>query len=79
MALTGTGNALGAAMKNAVDALSEADKRNRLKVFEAMGTAIIAHFIANGAGAITVAVTSVSGVTTGGSASGPGTGTGTIT
>ena len=72
MPLTGTGNVLGLAMKAAVDGLSDAQKKDRDEVFKAMGTAIIAHLIANGASA--VAVVSVSGVTTGPGTSGPGLG-----
>lgn len=53
MALTGTGAALGAAMKSAVHGLPEADKSNPDKVYKAMGEAIIAHIISNGVAATT--------------------------
>jgi hypothetical protein len=59
MPLTGTGAVLGAAIKSAMDALSDEDRSNRDKLFEEMGKAIIDHIIANGAAA-------VSGVVTGG-------------
>jgi hypothetical protein len=59
MALTGTGAVLGAAMKSAVDGLTDEQKQDRDEVFKAMGEAIIAHIIANG-------VAAVFGVTTGG-------------
>jgi len=77
MPLTGTGDVLGMAMKAQVDAVP--DKSVRDDVWKAMGRAVIAHVIANGANAITVTVASVAGVTPGPSASGPGTGVGTIT
>ncbi len=78
MALVGTGNALGDAMKAAIDGVG--DKDDREAVFQAMGTAIIAHFLSNGMAAVTitaqpVVVASVTGVTTGPGVSGPGTGT----
>lgn len=41
------GNDLGDAMRAAVDALSDADKANRTKVFRALGNAIIDHVKAN--------------------------------
>lgn len=65
------GDALGLAMKAAVDSLSDADKRDRTKVFKAMGGAIVTYLVAN----TVVAVVSVSGVTPGGGLSGPGSGT----
>lgn len=65
------GDDLGLAMKAAVDALSDADKRDRTKVFKAMGNAITTYLVAH----TQVAVVSVSGVTPGGGVSGPGTGT----
>ena len=82
MALTGTGNALGDAMQAAIDAV--VDKTDRQAVFRAMGTAIIAHVIANGSSAVAISglpvtVASVTLVTTGTAASGPGTGTATGT
>ena len=43
MPLTGTGPALGIAIKSAIDSLSDADKKNRDKLYEEMGTAIINH------------------------------------
>lgn len=58
MALTGTGDVLGAAIKSAIDSLSDEEKQNRDEIFKAIGEAIIAHIIANGIGA-------VAGVTTG--------------
>lgn len=72
MALTGTGAVLGSTIKSAIDSLSDEDKKDRDKLFDEMGKAIINHIIANGTGA--VAVVSVSGVTSGGASSGPGTG-----
>ncbi len=72
MALTGTGSALGTTIRSAIDSLSDEDKKDRTKLFDEMGKAIIAHLIANGTGAI--AVVSVSGVTTGGGVSGSGLG-----
>jgi enoyl-CoA hydratase/carnithine racemase len=67
MALSGA--ALGTALKAALDAVS--DKTDREEIFEAMGTAIVNYLKANAQ----VVVASVSGVTTGGGVSGPGTGT----
>lgn len=76
MAWTGTGIALGDAMLAAIDAAvassAEAGPAQRRAIWRAIGTAIIAHLVANGTGA--VAVVSVSGVTTGAGVSGPGTG-----
>ncbi len=63
------GAVLGAAIKAAVDAV--VDKTDRDDLFTAMGNAIVAHIQANAQ----VFVASVSGVTTGGGVSGPGTGT----
>lgn len=63
------GDTLGAAMKAAVDAVS--DKTDRDALFKAIGGAIVAHIQGNAQ----VNVTSVSGVTAGSAASGPGTGT----
>lgn len=54
MALAGTGATLGAAMKSAVDALSDEQKQDRDEVFKVMGEAIIAHLLAVGVGAVTV-------------------------
>lgn len=58
-------------MKAAVDGLSDADKRDRTKVFKAMGGAIVTYLVTN----TQVVVASVTGVTAGAAASGPGTGT----
>jgi hypothetical protein len=52
MPLTGTGSDLGIAIKSALDSLSDEDKRDRDKLFEEMGKAIIDHIIANGAAAV---------------------------
>lgn len=69
------GDALGDAIKAAVDAAVSgtpaAGSAQRTAIFRAMGSAIVTHITANAA----VVVTSVSGVTTGGGVSGPGTGT----
>jgi len=74
MALTGTGNVLGAALKAAVDqvvasATAAQQPVDRDAMFQAMGNAIIAHIIANGIGSI-----AVTGVTVG-----AGAAVGTIT
>ncbi|HEY6018424.1 MAG TPA: hypothetical protein VIY48_00535 [Candidatus Paceibacterota bacterium] len=74
MALSGT--LLGDAIKSSIDGLTDAQKQDRTQLFEAMGTAIVNYIKTNAL--VTVAVASVSGVTPGGGASGPGTGTGTI-
>jgi len=60
---------LASAIKSAIDGVS--DKTNRNDLFLAMATAIVDHIKNNGV----ITVTSVSGVTTGGGTSGPGTGT----
>ncbi len=73
MPLAGTGAALGAIIKANIDSLSDADKKDRDKVFEEMGKAIITH-LTGPAGFTAVTVVSVSGVTTGPGVSGPGTG-----
>jgi hypothetical protein len=52
MPLTGTGDALGLALKVAVDAVP--DKTDRDEVFKAMGNAIVAHLILNGLAAVLV-------------------------
>lgn len=65
------GDALGLAMKAAVDGLSDADKADRTAVFKAMGNAITVYLVTN----TVVVVTSVAGVTPGVGVSGPGTGT----
>lgn len=64
-------NRLGDAIRQAIDALDDEDKSNRVTVFRAMGAAIVAEIQEHA----TVTVTSVTGVTTGGGTSGPGTGT----
>lgn len=64
------GDVLGDAIKSAIDALPD-PKTDRTAIFRAIGNAIVLHITANAA----VVVTSVSGVTTGGGVSGPGTGT----
>jgi hypothetical protein len=68
---------LGPLMKSKIDALSDEDKADRDKVFEALADAVITHIstTAQIAGII-VTVVSVSGVTTGPGVSGPGAGTG---
>jgi len=73
MPLAGTGAVLGAAMKSAVDSLTDAQKADRDEVFKAMGEAVIAH-ITGPAGLNAVAVTSVGLVTAGVAVSGPGLG-----
>jgi len=65
------GDTLGTLMLNAIDTLSDTDKEDRSKLFKALGGAIVSHIQSNAV----VNVTSVSGVTTGGGVSGPGTGT----
>lgn len=65
------GNVLGDLMLAAVDALSSEQAQNRQTVFRAMGAAIVTHIQTSGQ----VAVISVTGVLSGGSTSGPGTGT----
>lgn len=62
-------NRLGDAMKAAIDAVG--DKTDRTAVFRALATAIVLEV----QGHAQVVVASVSGVTTGGGTSGPGTGT----
>ncbi len=74
------GDLLGLAMKAAIDGVG--DKTDRNALFKALGGAIVAHIEANAVVSGPVTVTSVSGVTAGPGASGPGTGTlsgGTIT
>lgn len=65
---------LGAALKSAIDGVS--DKTDRNALFEAMAQAIISHITSNAT--ITVTVASVSGVTPGVGVSGTGAGTATI-
>lgn len=57
MPLAGTGSTLGAAIKSGIEA---ADPKDREALFEAMGTAIINHLIANGVAAV-VTVDPISG------------------
>lgn len=64
------GNALGQAIKAAVSAVED-PANNRDELFEAMGTAIVNYIVANAQ----VVVASVTGVSSGVSTSGPGTGT----
>jgi len=65
------GNLMGAEISAALDTLSQKDSADTTKVFQTICTAIVAHIQSNAV----VNVTSVSGVTTGGGVSGPGTGT----
>ncbi len=64
-------------MKSAIDGVS--DKNDRQALFRALGAAIVAHIQTNAVVSSVVAVTSVSGVLSGGAISGPGAGTGTGT
>ena len=70
-------DAMGAAVAAAVDALSEAEKKDLPTVWKTICGEIVDHITANAAVATTVTVASVSGVTTGPGVSGPGAGTGT--
>lgn len=67
--------ALSSAMKSALDAafggLAAEEDGNRAKLCDAIAGAVVDHIKANAV----VSVTSVSGVTTGGGVSGPGSGT----
>jgi len=74
MAMTGSG--LKNAIIAALDALSDEDKKDRGKAHLAYCNALVAYIQANAVVNTTVAVASVSLVTPGGSASGPGAGTG---
>lgn len=78
MAMNGT--TLKAEIKNAVQSANPAYAVNIGDdmdwMWEAIASAVVSHIQANAL--VTVTVASVSGVTPGGSASGPGTGTGTI-
>ena len=65
------GDALGLAIKSAVDALTVEQAADREELFKAMGNAIVTYITTNAQ----VVVASVSGVTAGVAASGPGTGT----
>ena len=75
------GDILGAEIVTAMDAVlaSEpvASESQRASMWAAIGNAIVAHITANAVVSTTVAVVSVSGVTTGVATSGPGAGTGT--
>ncbi len=77
------GNTLGTAIKAAAQAVAVpeggADDDYCEDVWQAIANAIVDHIQNNAVVSTNVAVTSVSGVTTGPSASGPGTGTGTGT
>ena len=44
MPLTGTGDALGTLMDQYIDALSVAQKKQRIEIMKAMGRAVVAHF-----------------------------------
>lgn len=68
MAMTGAG--LASAVKAAISGIPE-DSRDHDAVWNAVGDALVAYIKTNAQ----VVVTSVSGVTTGGGVSGPGTGT----
>ena len=68
MAMSGVN--LGAAIKAAIDTLTGDDRYDRDDLFRKMGEAIVTYITSNAI----VTVTSVSGVTTGVGASGPGTG-----
>jgi len=70
------GDALGLAIKTAVQAAAASNPSDTDAMFKAMGNAIVDHI--HSFAAVTVTVTSVTGVTAGAAASGPGTGTGTI-
>lgn len=70
------GDVLGLAIKAAVEAAAQANPQDRDAIFKAMGNAIVNHVRL---ASVSVTVTSVSGVTTGGGVSGPGAGSGTIT
>lgn len=81
MPLAGTSDALGDLIRTKIDALSDEDKQDREKVFREIGAAVIAHLTGSaGTNAVQitaqpVVVTNVTGVLSGGSTSGPGTGT----
>ena len=78
MALNGIvlGDAIKAAIDAAVASTPSASEAQRAAVWRAIGTAIVSHIQTQGT--VVVAVTSVSGVTTGVGVSGPGAGTGGI-
>lgn len=65
------GDTLGLALSAAINSLSQAQKENLDTVWKTIGNAIVNHIKTNAV----VAVTSVSGVTAGAAASGPGAGT----
>jgi len=65
------GNTLGLLMKSNIDSLSDEAKQDRDELFKALGAAVVTHITTSAI----VSVVSVSGVTTGGGVSGPGTGT----
>lgn len=60
MPLTGTGDALGDAIRAAIDLLPESDRKDRDKVFRKIGDAIIAH-LTGPAGVNAVAVSGSNG------------------
>jgi hypothetical protein len=70
MALNGP--ALGDAIKAATDALTDAQKANRVTLFEAMGSAIVTYLVTNAQVGVTVSTTGTATAQT-------GTGHGTIT
>jgi hypothetical protein len=71
------GNVLGALMMSKIDALTDVQKANRASVFAELGAAVVEHIQAFAqVSGIVVTVASVSLVTPGVGASGPGTGTG---
>ncbi len=78
MALNGNqlGDAILSAITAAVQTTPAASAQQREAIWRAVGSAIVAHIQTNAT--VTVNVASVSGVTPGGGASGPGTGTGTV-
>ncbi len=69
-------NTCGTAIFNAITAMTEANKKIPEKVWQTVCAQIFAHIQSNAL--VTVTVASVTGVSTGGGVSGPGTGTGTI-
>ncbi len=74
MPLATTGDVLGDLIRVNIDNLTDAEKKDRVKTFREVGKSIIAH-LTGPPGVNAVAVTSVSLVVTGTSASGPGLGT----
>lgn len=77
MAMNGTllGNQIVAAIDAAVASNPTANAAQRNAIWQAIGTAIVAHITANAV--VNVTVASVSGVTPGVGVSGPGVGVGT--